>query len=107
MNDNKLIAKFMSVEYTGTRVKDYDTSWDWLIPVVNKIEEGEEGVPIQLLDCSLYTEIHEVYQAVVEFINEHNKYICGSCREHCSEYTYSEDRDVDECNNCKTYNNEK
>ena len=72
MNDNKLIAEFMSVEYTGTRVKDYDTSWDWLIPVVNKIEEECEGVPIQLIDCSLYTEIHEVYQAVVEFIKDYN-----------------------------------
>ena len=53
------------------------------------------------------------HNAVVEFIkihndekiNEQNKYICGSCREHCSEYTYSEDRDVDECNDCKTSNN--
>jgi len=95
----------MSVEYTGTRVKDYDTSWDWLIPVVQKIEEECEGVPEQLLDFSFYDEVGDVHKAVVEFINEHNKYICGSCREHCSEYTYSEDRDVDECNNCKTYNN--
>ena len=40
MNNNKLIAEFMSAEYTGTRVKDYDTSWDWLMPVVEKIENG-------------------------------------------------------------------
>jgi len=72
MNDNKLIAEFMSVEYTGTRVKDYDTSWDWLMPVVNKIEMECEGVPLQLLDCSLYSEIDEVYQAVVEFIKTYN-----------------------------------
>lgn len=37
--------------------------------------------------------------------NEHNKYICGSCGEGCIEYTYSEDRDIDECNNCKASNN--
>ena len=36
MKDNKLIAEFMGAEYTGTRVKDYDTSWDWLMPVVIK-----------------------------------------------------------------------
>lgn len=72
MENNKLIAEFMSVEYTGTRVKDYDTSWDWLIPVVNKIEMECEGVPLQLIDVSFYDEIHEVYWAVVEFIKIHN-----------------------------------
>ena len=50
----------------------YDTSWDWLIPVVNKIEMECEGVPLQLLNCNLYSEIGEVYQAIVEFIKEHN-----------------------------------
>ena len=50
----------------------FDTSWDWLMPVVNKIEMECEGVPLQLLDCSLYSEIDEVYQAVVEFINKHD-----------------------------------
>jgi|TARA_E500000305_G_scaffold94043_1_gene82821 hypothetical protein len=48
----------------------FHTSWDWLIPVVNKIEMECEGVPIQLLDCNLYSEIGEVYQAVVEFIKD-------------------------------------
>ena len=50
----------------------FHSSWDWLIPVVNKIEMECEGVPIQLLDCSLYCEIGEVYQAVVEFIKTYN-----------------------------------
>ena len=50
----------------------FHTSWDWLIPVVNKIEIECEGVPIQLLDCNLYSEIGEVYQAVVWFIQEYN-----------------------------------
>lgn len=88
MKDNKLIAEFMG--YTGgsdfqylthpetlldTNVDEllYHTSWDWLMPVVRKIEMECEGVPPQLLDCSLYSEIGEVYQAVVEFIKEYNK----------------------------------
>ena len=50
----------------------FHSSWDWLIPVVNKIEMECEGVPIQLLDCNLYSEIGEVYQAVVEFIKTYN-----------------------------------
>ena len=88
MKDNKLIAEVMG--YTGgsdfqylthpetlwdTNVDEllYHTSWDWLMPVVRKIEMECEGVPPQLLDCSLYSEIGEVYQAVVEFIKEYNK----------------------------------
>ena len=43
---------------------------------------------------------------ISKLIND-EPFICGSCREHCSEYTYSEDRDVDECNNCKTSNHER
>ena len=29
------------------------------------------------------------------------KFICGICGDYCSEYTYNEEKDVDECNNCK------
>ena len=99
MKDNKLIAEFMGVkplvlggstEYEmygvldciedGVNEKHYfiddemrfHESWDWLIPVVNKIEIENEGVPLQLLYCSLYSEIGEVYQAVVEFIKTYN-----------------------------------
>lgn len=102
MKDNKLIAEFMGavgtpkynptewdVYITGCLDVDSDdenaqhfytpddmkfhTSWDWLIPVVNKIEMECEGVPIQLIDVSFYDEIHEVYWAVIEFIKEYNK----------------------------------
>ncbi len=99
MEDNKLIAEFMGVNPTilgdeityemygiidciedgldeqhfflEEELMFYD-SWDWLIPVVNKIEMECKGVPIQLIDVSFYDEIHEVYWAVIEFIKEHN-----------------------------------
>ena len=29
------------------------------------------------------------------------KFICGICGDHCSEYAYNKEKDVDECNNCK------
>jgi hypothetical protein len=51
----------------------YHQSWDWLIPVVQKIEAECEGVPQELIDLSLYSNLREVYWAVVEFINQLNK----------------------------------
>ena len=92
--NNKLIAEFMGRSgklcdtlYTFKGVSDlleddiwytieqskFHTSWDWLIPVVIKIEQDCEGIPQELLNISLYSDINEVYNAVVEFIKEYNK----------------------------------
>jgi|TARA_R110001606_G_scaffold73304_1_gene168878 hypothetical protein len=85
MNDNKLIAEFMgmdsfkdslaslhqgkiNVDVDVYEQAQYHTSWDWLMPVVDKIEQVNEGVPEQMLHVSLYSTIDEVYEAVVEFI---------------------------------------
>lgn len=104
--DNELIAEFMCVEkctdpncandrcYLYKEFKDtssgnyrkieemkYHTSWDWLMPVVEKIEmvKGVHFV-ISELGCDVYsfgkqisnsreeTKILTVYKAVVEFI---------------------------------------
>tara|TARA_B100000780_G_scaffold188633_1_gene132615 strand:+ start:145 stop:477 length:333 start_codon:yes stop_codon:yes gene_type:complete len=46
----------------------YNLSWDWLMPVVVKIEQDCEGVPQEMLNVSLYSDIDEVYNAVVEYI---------------------------------------
>ena len=53
LNGNKLIAEFMSLEiitdgisWFDTNYKslgNYDSSWDWLMPVVEKIENLEFG----------------------------------------------------------------
>ena len=51
----------------------FDTSWDWLMPVVEKIESVNEGVPQQLLNVSLFSYIEDVYNAVVEFIEWYNE----------------------------------
>ena len=32
---------------------------------------------------------------------ENSSFICGVCGEHVREYTYNEEKDVDECNDCK------
>jgi hypothetical protein len=84
MNDNKLIAEFMGMTYgdpndnsvmtQGSEVipiesMEYHTSWDWLMPVVEKIETECEGVPQQLMHLSLFSTKAEVHKAVLEFIS--------------------------------------
>ena len=140
--NNKLIAEFMGIESFKDSLaslndgkinisKDvyeqakYHTSWDWLIPVVEKIkqyclykvEDVGSDYKVVFIDNSGYNPSEQkmfmfsdkdykkaTYKAVVEFIkwyNEQNRFICGSCDEHTNEYTYNEDKDIDECNNCK------
>jgi len=81
MEDNKLIAEFMSIKYDaddetfhtnegwkGVDYLMYHTSWDWLMPVISKIVEDygegwsfEEGYDLEVR-----------YQSVVNFIKECN-----------------------------------
>jgi hypothetical protein len=98
MNDNKLIAEFMGVKdeddgyvfldgfgYFQLDNKlhcillDYHRSWEWLMPVSQKIDEYLEdniGKIGYFDDCLKSNDIDVRYQAVVEFIkwyNENNK----------------------------------
>ena len=89
-DSNKLIAEFMGMKLGDDKSVFYDdaenlhpptlvdelqfhTSWDWLMPVVDKVEQVNEGVPQQLIHLSLFSTINEVYEAVVEFIKNQNK----------------------------------
>jgi len=97
---NKLIAEFMGeinsiedkISFTKNCSTDelkYHTSWDWLMPVVEKINnlktlhfivlegkrvqwivEDDESMPIVYQGKPM---IEMTYQAVVEFINFYNK----------------------------------
>jgi hypothetical protein len=89
LENNKLIAEFMgynSYEYRGHTMFIFDednhrteldlhyhTSWDWIMPVVEKVEQVHEGVPEELINLSLFSTIDEVYNAVVEFVKQQNK----------------------------------
>ena len=74
MKENKLIAEFMEYPNLGTKgdfsYLKYHKSWDCLMPVVEKIEQVHEGVPQELMNVNLFSTIDEVYNAVVEFINQ-------------------------------------
>ena len=85
LENNKLIAEFMGItpneagvyhvsKHKGYSLENlqYHTEWNWLMPVVERIEQVHEGVPQELINLSLFSTIDEVYQAVVEFIKLHN-----------------------------------
>jgi hypothetical protein len=88
--NNKLIAEFMGMNY-GDPIEsmEYHTSWDWLMPVVEKIEglrdsKGNayrfiidmcnaqiEGANIEILGGAF--KLETTYKAVVEFIKWYNE----------------------------------
>ena len=88
MKDNKIIAEFMGVDkhyeaQSSNMFNQYHTSWDRLMPVVEKIkilvmeDDSDELYNSEEWDNITHTlvqiEIKSVYQAVVEFINEYNE----------------------------------
>ena len=83
MNDNKLIAEFMSGEHPLAEVTHeasyrYHTSWDWLMPVIEKIEN--DGLdPHGMIDNSLrknnqkrWRSIEDLHNVAVYLINIYN-----------------------------------
>ena len=78
MGDNKLIAEFMGWD-TFMSIKEgeaqelrefnkdemkFDTSWDWLMPVIQKIGEVNDLISENILS----TDIDKTYKEVVRFI---------------------------------------
>ena len=96
-NNNKLIAEFMGWEFTLMSDTDgkcytvkgswdiiheddfivdkgtfaYNTSWDWLMPVIDKCYQ--EHMSKHIADAVMTCNKDEAYQAVVEFIKTYNK----------------------------------
>ena len=96
MKDNKLIAEFMGKELfnfsnfnffviNNVFIKEnelqYDTSWDWLMPVVLKCKESvdycsdDNALEYHKIEDEMLSQlsIEDTYQAVVEFIKTYNK----------------------------------
>lgn len=80
--NNKLITEFMDGKHPLAQVTheahhNYDTSWDWLMPVVQEIKDiptytygSTDGVDFSLTNDLT---IESLYESVVEFIKEYNK----------------------------------
>ena len=99
--NNKLIAEFMGMVLSNIVSKEgkrwikkglfqpdyltselqYNSSWDWLMPVVEKIRDSEEArlyrngklLTMNIFEAIQYSGIEETYEAVVEFIKWHNE----------------------------------
>ena len=79
MNNNKLVAEFMRYEVKhgkcyspkyndGTIAPmQFDRSWDWLMPVVDKIYQLDSNA-----DFFGSINLEATYKEVVEFIKQHN-----------------------------------
>ena len=97
MKDNKLIAEFMGMELGHDKTMYYDdaenlhpptpvnelkfhTSWDWLMPVIEKCLIGEAEQDEEISNTTIKNiyegicnqDISYAYKSVVEFIKKYN-----------------------------------
>ena len=69
--NNKLIAEFMGKEiYQKYHESNYHSSWDWLMPVIDKCYQ--EHMSKHIADAVMTCNIDKAYQVVVEFIKDYN-----------------------------------
>tara|TARA_R100000773_G_scaffold17822_1_gene16181 strand:- start:9197 stop:9469 length:273 start_codon:yes stop_codon:yes gene_type:complete len=83
--NNKLIAEFMDLRSTGLSIYKpseykYHTSWDWLMPVIEKCLVGEAEQSEEISNTTIKNiyegicnqDISFAYKSVVEFIKDYN-----------------------------------
>lgn len=67
---NKLIAEFMNKDGNGYLPMFFHSSWDWLMPVVEKIESMKSPVYIHSNCCTIYEKVGKDHGMVLEEYGE-------------------------------------
>lgn len=70
--DGEEVSNFENEPMFSFDELNFEGDWNLLIDALKKIEQLMEGIPNQLLNISLYSEINEVYDVIVEFIKWYN-----------------------------------
>lgn len=75
MEDNRLVAEFMAGVGVETHHDRYDTSWDELMPVVERINNTGKagGIKYGLFDALGNADLARAYKEVVGFIKWYNE----------------------------------
>ncbi len=81
IDNNKLIADFMGYRHKGKPMafmainykKLYHKDWNWLMPVVEKMNKISDATNYGHNIGIRYAQIKPVYKSVVEFIKWYNK----------------------------------
>jgi len=81
--NNKIIAQFMQKSSEGFGLYDFNgchyklnqlkfnTSWSWLIPVINKCYQ--QHISKHISDAVMTCNIDQAYKVVLEFIKDYNQ----------------------------------
>ena len=84
--DNELIAEFMGMTssvvhgktlWNDENLRDYSTSWDWIMPVVAKCRplwlKTQTDLSAELMVAMFDGNIEKTYTAVIKFIKWYNE----------------------------------
>lgn len=72
------ICNYHTIDIGNGKTLHYHDSYDWLIPVVQKIAKIPDGIGYQFkrgLDGALFIDISTIYESVIEFIKWYNEYL--------------------------------
>ena len=76
--DDRTIGNPLKEEHVLKHVAGFHFSWDWLMPVIHKILQDNDGIKFFNFSANIShalfnNNINNAYKAVVEFIKEYNQ----------------------------------
>jgi hypothetical protein len=102
---NDVLAKLRSGELeSGCDIADYlDRSSSYIDNTSEevRIHENNGMATMEVLNEDGNTIWNNADGDIMLTDEEPSKFICGVCGDHVDNYTYNEEKDIDECDNCK------